>query len=125
MRHEGAVNTANFSTDGRRVVTASADRTARVWDAESGKSVSEPMRHEGAVNTANFSTDGRRVVTASADRTARVWDAESGKPVGEPMRHGGPVVTQASVPMDSASSPHPKTKPREYGMRRAANRCAS
>ena len=37
MKHEGAVNSAQFSPDGQRVVTASADNTARVWDAASGK----------------------------------------------------------------------------------------
>ena len=81
------VTAASFSPDGRRIVTGSVDKTARVWDAESGKPVGEPMRHEGSVNAASFSPDGRRIVTASYDKTARVWDAESGKPLGEPMRH--------------------------------------
>ena len=49
MRHEGSVVAASFSPDGRRIVTASDDKTARVWDAESGKPVGEPMRHEGEV----------------------------------------------------------------------------
>ena len=74
MRHEGIVNAAGFSPDGRRIVTASWDKTARVWDAESGKPVGEPMRHENRVLTASFSPDGRRIVTASYDKTAQVWD---------------------------------------------------
>jgi hypothetical protein len=74
MRHEGEVNTAAFSPDGTRVLTASADRTARLWDAASGAPMGEPMRHGGRVNTAAFSPDGRRVLTASADGTARLWD---------------------------------------------------
>ena len=41
---------ASFSPDGRRIVTASDDKTARVWDAESGKPVGEPLRHEDAVS---------------------------------------------------------------------------
>jgi WD40 repeat protein len=91
MRHEGRVLTASFSLDGRRIVTASYDRTARVWDAKSGKPVGEPIRHEDMVNAASFSPNGRRIVTGSVDRTARVWDAKSGKPVGEPMRHESAV----------------------------------
>jgi dipeptidyl aminopeptidase/acylaminoacyl peptidase len=78
---------AQFSPDGQRVVSASNDKTARVWDAASGKPIGEPMKHEGSVMSAQFSPDGQRVVTASGDKTARVWDAGSGKPVGEPMKH--------------------------------------
>jgi WD40 repeat protein len=98
MRHDGEVYAASFSPDGRRVVTASRGKTARVWDAESGKPVGEPMRHEGDVHAASFSPDGKRIVTASDDRSARVWDAESGEPIGEPMRHEGPVRTASFSP---------------------------
>jgi hypothetical protein len=87
MRFEKGVWVAGFSADGRKIVTASDDKTARVWDAESGKPVGEPMRHERAIKSASFSADGRRIVTVSDEKTARVWDAESGKPVGEPLRH--------------------------------------
>jgi hypothetical protein len=64
---------AQFSPDGRWVVTASANNTACVWDAATGKPVSEPMRHEESLSSAQFSPDGRWVVTASLDKTARVW----------------------------------------------------
>jgi hypothetical protein len=74
MKHDGAVYSAQFSADGQRVVTASEDGTARVWDAATGKAIGEPMRHQDAVNSAQFSADGQRVVTASYDQTARVWD---------------------------------------------------
>src|SRR6266576_2259605 len=87
MPHNGGINSAQFSPEGQRVVTASTDKTARVWDASSGKPVGEPMKHELPVNSAQFSMDGQRVVTASTDKTARVWDASSGKSLGEPMKH--------------------------------------
>ncbi|MFL6551740.1 MAG: WD40 repeat domain-containing protein [Chthoniobacterales bacterium] len=75
MWQEGAVHSAQFSPDGQRVVTASRDKTARLWDATSGKPIGEPMKHEGGVFSAQFSPDGQRVVTASKDKTARLWDA--------------------------------------------------
>ena len=40
------VKSAAFSPDGRFVVTASWDRTARVWEAATGKAIGEPLRHE-------------------------------------------------------------------------------
>ena len=67
-------NSAAFSGDGKRVVTASWDNTARIWDAESGKQIAVLKGHAGSVISAAFSGDGKRVVTASSDNTARIWD---------------------------------------------------
>ena len=76
--HEDEVNSAAFSPDGTRVVTASRDKTARVWDVATGTGIAVLKGHEDGVNSAAFSPDGTRVVTASGDKTARVWDAATG-----------------------------------------------
>ena len=80
-----------FSGDGKRVVTASRDNTARIWDAESGKEIAVLKGHTGFVWSAAFSGDGKRVVTASFDSTARIWDAESGKEIAVLKGHAGTV----------------------------------
>ncbi|OQX30127.1 MAG: hypothetical protein B0D92_00100, partial [Spirochaeta sp. LUC14_002_19_P3] len=76
--HKNWVTSAAFSTDGERIITASADRTARIWDAHSGKLIRELRGHKDRVRSAAFSTDGERIITASDDNTARIWDAENG-----------------------------------------------
>ena len=75
MQHDGSVNSAAFSPDGKRVVTASDDRTAQLWDAATGAPIGQPLQHAGPVYGAWFSPDGERVATASGDKTARVWVA--------------------------------------------------
>ncbi|MDY0093723.1 MAG: hypothetical protein RBT80_13595 [Candidatus Vecturithrix sp.] len=71
--HEERVWSAAFSPDGKRVVTASGDNTARVWEAASGQELTVLRGHEGEVVSAVFSPDGTRLVTASWDGTAKVW----------------------------------------------------
>jgi len=99
MRHpDNTINTAVFSPDGRRIVTASQDFTAQVWDAASGKKIGPALRHADAVYTASFSPDGRWIVTASNDSTAQVWDAATGQRVGPPLRHESEVMCAAFSP---------------------------
>jgi WD40 repeat protein len=73
--HEDRLISAAFSGDGSRIVTASWDKTARVWDASTAKELTVLRGHESGVMSAVFSPDGKRVVTASTDKTARIWDA--------------------------------------------------
>jgi WD40 repeat protein len=56
--HTGDVVTALFSADGKRVVTASKDSTARVWDAQNGAEIAQLSGHTGWVYSASFSADG-------------------------------------------------------------------
>ena len=71
--HTSAVMSACVSPDGRHVVTASRDKTARVWLLSDGSLVRTLEGHTSAVTSACVSPDGRHVVTASDDSTARLW----------------------------------------------------
>jgi WD40 repeat protein len=92
------VTYAAFSADGRRVVTASFDGIARVWDAATGAPVTPPLQHYGPLLRAAFSPDGRLVVTISKDGTTRAWDMAAGHPVTSPLRHRGGVIHAAFSP---------------------------
>jgi WD40 repeat protein/tRNA A-37 threonylcarbamoyl transferase component Bud32 len=87
LRHNHAVSSATYSNDGRFVLTASRDRSWRIWNAENGQLVLRNDRHVGPLRTACFSPDSRRVLTASVDNTARVWDARTGAPISRPLPH--------------------------------------
>lgn len=89
----GKVHSAAFSPDGRQVVTAGGDHTARVWDVPSGREAALLLGHEASVSMAVFSPDGRLIVTASRDRTARVWDAQTGQEIARLRGHEGAVST--------------------------------
>jgi WD40 repeat protein len=88
---------AQFSLDGTQIVTASWDKTARVWKTD-GTLLATLQGHSGEVWSAAFSRDGTRIVTASSDRTARVWKAD-GTPLTTLQGHTG-EVTGATFSLD-------------------------
>jgi WD40 repeat protein/DNA-binding SARP family transcriptional activator len=77
--HTGDVWSVDFSPDGKRLATASADETAKVWDANTGQELLTLRGHAGWVNAIAFSPDGKILATASDDATAKLWDAQTGQ----------------------------------------------
>jgi WD40 repeat protein len=76
--HTGLVRTLDFSPDSQYLVSASEDRTARIWRVASGEAVAVLEGHTGNVTDARFSPDGKLVVTAGEDGTVRLWDSSTG-----------------------------------------------
>ncbi|MDC0716922.1 AAA-like domain-containing protein [Nannocystis bainbridge] len=77
LRHAEAVHGAHFSHDGTRVLTASKDGTAHLWDAVSGKTI-RVLEHAAPVLSASFSRDDTRIFSVGADKSARLWNAATG-----------------------------------------------
>ncbi|TCL69447.1 TIR domain-containing protein [Rhizobium sp. BK251] len=72
-----AVYAITFSLDGMRLVTASSDGTASVWEYPSRSLLHTLRGHKGGLYSAEFNKDGTQIITSSADRTARIWDIET------------------------------------------------
>jgi WD40 repeat protein/tRNA A-37 threonylcarbamoyl transferase component Bud32 len=73
-----SVYDVHFSADGRRLISAGQDGTARIWDLASGRLIKALDHHGTDVNVAVFSPDESRVATAGDDGLVRLWDAASG-----------------------------------------------
>jgi WD40 repeat protein len=89
---------AAFSRDGLRIVTASTDKTARIWDAASAHELVVLRGHDGPVRSAAFRADGSRIVTSSEDNTARIWEAATAKEIGVLRGHDKYVVSAVFGP---------------------------
>ncbi|MBC7507566.1 MAG: caspase family protein, partial [Ferruginibacter sp.] len=89
--HTKNINEACFSPDGNKIVTASPDMTAKIWDVTTGLLLADLEGHTEDVNSALFSPDGKKIVTASADKTAKIWDATTGLLLANLTEHAGAV----------------------------------
>jgi WD40 repeat protein len=73
---------SSLTRDGKRLVTASRDGIARIWDVVSGRLLVKMKGHSDWVYSATFSNDDKNVITTSNDGTSKVWDARTGKLTG-------------------------------------------
>lgn len=71
--HGGAVSSVSFSKDGKELLTAGEDHTARRFDVQTGRVIERLERHGDWVRHAAYSQSGTQIVTASRDRTALIW----------------------------------------------------
>jgi len=72
--HSQCVQDVVVSSDGRYALSGSWDRTLRLWDLASGKTVRSFTGHTSDVNSVAFSADNRQIVSGSRDRTIRLWN---------------------------------------------------
>lgn len=96
--HTDTIATLEFSPDGRWILSASNDKTARLWSVETGKLVRTFEGHGASVRCAVFSPDGKHVLTGSLDQTIRVWDRETGKQLRAFLSPRLPVLALAFSP---------------------------
>ena len=72
--HSQRVLSANYSRDGDRIVTSSGDKTARIWNAETGEQLKVLEGHSDDVYFPNYSPDGKKIMSRSSGKKVRIWN---------------------------------------------------
>ncbi len=83
--------------DGKRLLSTSADNTARVWEIATGRELRR-LRHPNVVLSPVPLPDGRRAITGCYDGVVRLWDVQSGTLIRPLVKHGGAVHSVALSP---------------------------
>lgn len=104
--HSQEIYSLDFSRDGRRIVSGSGDRTARIWDMDTGTAIVLAVDADGAdaatgdagVTSVAISPDGRYVAAGSLDTVVRIWDANSGALVERLRGHRDSVYSVVFTP---------------------------
>jgi WD40 repeat protein len=86
--HAGPVLATAYLGDGKRIISAGADKAAWVWQP----TLLWHAHHAGPVRQALFSPRGDLVISAGDDKSVKLWSAADGKPVRSIAAHEGPVV---------------------------------
>ena len=89
-----------YSPDGQHIISGSADKTIRIWCAETGAAIGKPLEgHTNTVQSVTYSHSGQHVISSSADCTIRIWDAKTGDAVRNPLKaHTSNVQSIACSP---------------------------
>jgi serine/threonine protein kinase len=77
--HSSYVNYLVISPDGENLISASADKTIKLWNLATGKEIRTLKGHLSSVNYLAISSDGQTLISASADKMIKVWDTTTGK----------------------------------------------
>jgi WD40 repeat protein len=100
ITHKDIVRSATFSPDGKYVVTASNDGTAKIFEVATKKELFE-ITHDSVVNSAEFSPDGKYIVTASDDGIAKVYEVATQTKIFSILHDKYKFVTSATFSPDS------------------------
>jgi len=71
--HEGEISKVQFSPNGAKIITASSDRTCRLWAVETGECLQVLEGHSDEIFSCAFNYTGETIITGSKDNTCRIW----------------------------------------------------
>jgi hypothetical protein len=97
LKSRGILGVA-YSPDGKTLATASSDRTAALWDADTGDQTFLLRGHREDVNCVSFSPDSQRVITGSSEDFSIIWDATTGRRIMRGGRHSNNIHSAVFTP---------------------------
>jgi WD40 repeat protein/serine/threonine protein kinase len=97
--HSRSISAIHFQPDGRRLVTASGDRTCGQWDVASGQELRQlVLRHPDWVSSLDLSADGTLALTTCDDGKVRLWRLADATPIDVLTSPGGAFNAVAFSP---------------------------
>ena len=79
--HSSGVEAVAIAPDGKTAISASYDKTLKIWDTETGRELKTLTGHSSWVRAVAIAPDGKIAISASDDRTLKIWELLSGKEV--------------------------------------------
>ncbi|KAH6853398.1 WD40-repeat-containing domain protein [Chaetomium sp. MPI-CAGE-AT-0009] len=102
--HTGAVSQVRISPDGRWIASASADGTAKIWDATTGAHLETLVGHMAGVSCLAWAPDSNTLATGSDDKAIRLWDRVTGSPAHAVAHRENTAAGMGSVVMMKGSA---------------------
>jgi len=101
--HTGAVTSVAFSPDGEYALTASSDKTLRLWDISTSREIRIFKRIKDYITSVAISQNGKYALTGSDDKIIRLWDISEGSQIRDFTGHTGAVTSVAFSPDDECA----------------------
>lgn len=91
--HDAQITKCIFNTKATQFITTSYDKTALLWDRDSGAVIKEYKGHTGEISSVDIKPNNDNlIVTGSFDKTAKLWEVNSGKCLKTFAKHEAEIV---------------------------------
>jgi WD40 repeat protein len=109
--HSSGVTAVAIAPDGKTAISASWDKTLKIWDTETGRELKTLTGHSDRVTAVAIAPDGKTAISASWDKTLKIWDTETGRELKTLTGHSSWVTAVAIAPDGKTAISASRDKP--------------